>query len=282
MKELKSKIRKFLPKIREAKERGLNEADTRMRVRLLLSEVLGYDLLNEITQEHIVQGHYVDMTVKTKLWDSKLKKYEHKVIFFIEVKSVDTTLRKTHMFQAINYAATAGIDLVLLTNLIDYQLYHITWDKSGVEPFMVMSFNILDDEIDYVASQIQLLRADSFKKGTIHKFLKEATTLSDQNFLTALLSPRVLSAIRSSLKDITGHRVKDDSAIIQNIRHMIDDDNLYDKARAIVPKIWKKTSKPAKAKKAEPSVVAEKLIEESTGTIQKERDAGPGAKDNIA
>ena len=50
MKEFKSALKKYLPKIRDAKEKNLNEADTRMRIRLLLSEVLGYDMLNEITQ----------------------------------------------------------------------------------------------------------------------------------------------------------------------------------------------------------------------------------------
>lgn len=66
MKDFKSTLRKFLPKIRDAKEKNLNEADTRMRVHILLSEVLGYDILEEITKEHMVSGHYVDMTVKYK------------------------------------------------------------------------------------------------------------------------------------------------------------------------------------------------------------------------
>jgi len=51
MKDFKAKLRKFLPKIKDAKEKCLNEADTRIRVRVLLSEVLGYDLLEDITKE---------------------------------------------------------------------------------------------------------------------------------------------------------------------------------------------------------------------------------------
>lgn len=261
MKDFKAVLRKFLPKIREAKEKGLNEADTRMRVRLLLSEVLGYDLLEDITQEHMVQGHYVDLTVKAKLWDNKQKKYDHKIILFVEAKSVDTTLRQTHAYQAVNYAATGGVDLVLLTNLVDYQLHHITWDKKAVEPDLVMSFNILDDDINDVAAKLSLLSRESFRKGTIHGYLKEATTLSDKNFITALMSPKVLSAIRSSLRDITGHRIKNDSAIIENIRKLLDNDALYDEARKIVPKHWP-TRRREKKGAPTPAEVAEKLVEE--------------------
>ncbi len=262
MKDFKSSLRRFLPKIKEAKEKCLNEADTRMGVRLLLSEVLGYDLLEDITQEHMVQGHYVDLTVKTKLWDSKQKKYDHKIIFFIEAKSVDTTLRQTHAYQAVNYAATGGIDLVLLTNLVDYQLHHITWDKKAVEPNLVMSFNILDDNINDVATKLRLLSKESFRKGHIIKYLKEATTLNDANLLTALISPRVLSAIRNSLKDITGHRIKDDSTIVKNIRLLFNNDDLYDEAKKLVPKYW--PEKARRSKKVEQPTSAE--VAESLST----------------
>ena len=106
MKEFKAALKKFLPKIIDAKEKNLNEADTRMRIRLLFSEFLGYDILEDITQEHMVQGHYVDLTVKCK----------GKIILFVEAKSVDTTLRDTHVYQATNYAATGGVNLCVLTN----------------------------------------------------------------------------------------------------------------------------------------------------------------------
>lgn len=261
MKDIKPVLKKFLPKIREAKEKGLNEADTRMRIRLLFSDVLGYDLLEDITQEHMVQSHYVDLTVKAKLWDSKQKKYDQKIVLFVEVKSVDTTIRQTHAYQAVNYAATGGIDLVLLTNLIEYQLYHIRWDKKAVEPEQVMAFNILDDDLNEVAEKLKLLTRDSFRKGQIHKYLQEATTLSDRNFMTALLSPRVLSAIRNSLKDITGHRISNNDAIVRNIRLLFNNDSLYDEARCSALKCW--PEKPTKEKKPEASKVVEKMIGES-------------------
>lgn len=233
MKEFKSALKKYLPKAREAKEKILNEADTRMRIRVLLSDVLGYDLLNEITAEHLVQGHYVDLTVK----------YKGKIIFFIEVKSIDTTLRETHAYQATNYAATGGVNLCLLTNGIDYRLYHLTWDKAKVENNVIISFNILDDDINEVTEKLFLFSKESFKRSIINKFIAEVTSLEDKNLLQSLLSKRVLSAIRTELKNITGHSVKIEA--IEKCLSKLFTMELYDAARACLKKQERRDKKTA-------------------------------------
>lgn len=213
MKDFKSTLKKFLPKIRDAKEKNLNEADTRMRVHILLSEVLGYDILEEITKEHMVSGHYVDMTVK----------YKGKIVFFIEVKSIDTTLRDTHVYQATNYAATAGVNLCLLTNSIDYSLYYLTWDKQKVDSNLIVSFNILEDDFNDVIEKLYLFSKESFKKGIIEKYIAEVTSLKDKNLLQALLSDRALNAIRLELKNITGHNIKNESIEKSISEHFSDE-----------------------------------------------------------
>lgn len=233
MKDFRAALKKFLPKIRDAKERNLNEADTRMRIRLLLSEVLGYDLLEDITQEHMVQGHYVDLTVKIK----------GKIVFFIEAKSVDTTLRDTHAYQATNYAATGGVNLCMLTNGVDYKLYYLTWDKAKVENTLILSFNILDDEIAAVAEKLFLLSKESFRKGIIAKYIAEFTSLGDKNLVRALLSDRVLNAIRLELKSITGHSVKNE-AIEKSIASLYKAE-LYEAAKACLKRQARREKKSA-------------------------------------
>lgn len=239
MKAIKTALKKFLPKIREAKEKSLNEADTRMRIRLLLSEVLGYDLLNDITQEHMVQGHYVDLTVKCK----------GEIIFFIEAKSVDTTLRDTHAYQATNYAATGGVNLCLLTNGIDYRLYYLTWEKAKVESNLILSFNILDDDINLVSEKIYLLSKESFKKGIINKYITEVTSLEDKNLLQAMLSKKVLSAIRRELKNITGNNIKEES-IEKSISKLFSFE-IYDMAKACLKREERKTKKNTESPQAD-------------------------------
>lgn len=245
-KELKVRLKKFLPVIREAKEKNINEADTRMRIRVLLSEVLGYDMLEDISQEHMVQGHYVDLTVKNK----------GEIVMFIEAKSVDTTLRDTHAYQATNYAATGGVNLCILSNGIDYRLYYLTWDKAKVENTVILSFNLLDEDINSVAEKLYLLSKESFKKGIIDKYVVEVTSLEDKNLLQALLSKRTLSALRLELKNITGHNIKEE-AIERSIGRFFSAE-LYDIAKACVKRQERRkekaTASPAAALPVNPPV----------------------------
>lgn len=250
MKEFRAALKKFLPKLKEAKGKSLNEADTRMRVRLLLSEVLGYDLLDDITQEHMVQGHYVDLTVKNK----------GDIIFFIEAKSVDTTLRDTHVYQATNYAATGGVNLCLLTNGIDYRLYYLTWDKAKVENALIVSFNILTDDIKEVSEKLYLLSKESFKKGIIEKYIAEVTSLGDKNLLQAMLSKRSLSAIRLELKNITGHNIKEE-AIERSISKFFSAE-LYDIAKSCLKRQERKAKKAVEHEQSE--VAAAPTVETKT------------------
>ncbi|MDH4232897.1 MAG: type I restriction enzyme HsdR N-terminal domain-containing protein [Nitrospirota bacterium] len=232
MKEFKAALKKFLPKIKDARDRNLNEADTRMRIRLLLSDVLGYDILEDITQEHMVQGHYVDMTVK----------YKGQVKFFLEAKSVDTNLKDTHVYQATNYAATAGVNLCILTNGIEYRLYNISWNKSKVDSTLAFSVNILDDPFEEAVERLWLLSRESVRKGFIDKFIAEITSLSDRNLLQALMAPRVISSIRRELKDNTGHNVREE-AVQKSIKKLFSDE-LYE----IVKECLKKPARPKASK----------------------------------
>ena len=172
----------------------------------------------------MVQGHYVDLTVKNK----------DKIIFFIEAKSVDTTLRDTHAYQAINYAASGGVNLCLLTNGLDYRLYYLTWDKAKVENNMILSFNLLDDDVNTVSEKLFLVSKESFRKGLIDKYIAEVTSLGDRNLLQAMLSDRVLNAVRMELKNITGHTTKKESIEKSIADHFSAE--LYDMVKACIKK----------------------------------------------
>lgn len=251
VKELKARLKKFLPVIREAKEKNINEADTRMRIRVLLSDVLSYDILADISQEHMVQGHYVDLTVKNK----------GKIVMFIEAKSVDTTLRDTHAYQATNYAATGGVNLCILSNGVDYRLYYLTWDKAKVESNVILSFNLLDEDINAVAEKLYLLSKESFKKGIIDKFVAEVTSLEDKNLLQALLSKRTLSALRLELKNITGHNIKEES-IERSIGRFFSAE-LYDIAKACVKRQERRKGKASESPEAtQPAAAVAEEIKE--------------------
>jgi len=54
-------LRRFTKIIEQAKNRGVNEADTRDIVKAILGDVLGYDPFFEVTGEYSVKGQYADI-----------------------------------------------------------------------------------------------------------------------------------------------------------------------------------------------------------------------------
>ena len=54
-KNLKRELKKLIPMLVDAQDKNLNEADTRIRVIKMLSDVLGYDTLSEISGEQRIR-----------------------------------------------------------------------------------------------------------------------------------------------------------------------------------------------------------------------------------
>ena len=138
----------------------------------------------------------------------------------------------------------------LLTNGVDYKLYYLTWDKAKVENNLILSLNILDEDINEVAEKLFLLSKESFKKGMIDKYIAEVTSLENKNLLQAMLSKRTLSAIRLELKNITGHNIKEE-AIERSISKLFSAD-LYDVAKACVKRQERKKEKIIEQSEAQP------------------------------
>jgi len=198
---IEKSLKEFLPIIKEARKNKLNEADTRTRVQLFLERVLGYDLLKEITQEHMVSSHYVDLAIKIR-GDVKM---------FIEVKPITAKLRDVHVSQAVNYAANEGINTTILTNLDEWRVYHVSLDDGKVNAEPVLEFSLLSSKPKDVLPHLKLISREGLAKGHLNKYMVEATSVTDRNLLLAMLSEPVLRAITKELKTITGHRVNQDT-----------------------------------------------------------------------
>jgi len=198
---LEQALKEFLPIIKDAKKAKLNEADTRTRVQLFLERVLGYDLLKEITQEHMVSSHYVDLAIKIR-GDVKI---------LIEVKPITAKLRDVHVSQAVNYAANEGINTAILTNLDEWRVYYVSLDEGKVNAETVFEFSLLSDKPKDILPYLKLISREGLTKGHLNKFIIEATSVTDRNLLLAMLSEPVLKAITKELKNITGHKVNRDT-----------------------------------------------------------------------
>ena len=103
---ISAQIKKYQGILAAAKKRDVSEADTVVIVNDILSDVLGYDKYQNVSSEFAIRGTFVDLSVAV----------DNKTRFFIEVKAVNTELKDNHVKQAIDYAANAGVDWVVLTN----------------------------------------------------------------------------------------------------------------------------------------------------------------------
>src|SRR3972149_6363601 len=110
---------KFQKILQDAKDRDVNESDTVMIINEMLEEVFGYDKFHELTSELAIRGTYCDLAIKI----------DGKIEYLIEVKSIGTHLKESHLRQAMNYGANNGIQWVILTNGILWQVYNIRFEK---------------------------------------------------------------------------------------------------------------------------------------------------------
>ena len=126
-------INKFQKVLKTAKDRDVNESDTVTIITDILAGVFGFDKYTELTSEQAIRGTFCDLAIEL---DGKIK-------FLIEVKAIDLTLKENHLRQAIGYGATHGIQWVVLTNGIDWEIYKIKFEKP-VDYDLVCSFDFTE------------------------------------------------------------------------------------------------------------------------------------------
>ena len=182
-------LRKLHPALLEAEERNLNEADTRLHVVRLLTDVLGYDELSEVTSEQRIRHRYVDFAVRI---DGVTK-------FLIEVKAAKSPLRDRHIEQAEHYAAQENSPWVLLTNAVVWNLYHLTFEE-GIDYVEAFSVDLRSDSIEEAASLLGILHRKAIAKRQHEKFWEERVALSAETLGRALFTKDVLNTIRREVR----------------------------------------------------------------------------------
>ena len=106
-----------------------------MLVNAILAEALGWDPFTNLTGEHMIKGQYCDIEIKQ----------ESGLFAVIEVKAAAIALSPKHLYQAVGYAASEGVDWVVLTNGADWQVYRVVFAKP-VNQDLVFEVSLLDEE----------------------------------------------------------------------------------------------------------------------------------------
>lgn len=186
--DIRKPLKKYVPVMLKAQADNLNEADTVQRIVKVLEDVLGYDGLEEVTREAAVKDKYCDLAIKL----------DGAVRLLIEVKSAATTLRERHIEQAQSYAAHANIRWVLLTNGVQWTLFHLTFEE-GIDATAVFTAD-LGADVDQAAGFLALVHRQALVKGHLDEYWLHRSALCASSLGAVLFMEPVLLMIRREIR----------------------------------------------------------------------------------
>lgn len=191
--DIQKSLKRYLPHLLQAQQDSLNEADTLQRVVRVFEDVLGYNLLTDITRETQIKGGYVDLAIRI---DATTR-------FLIEVKAAGITLRDRHIEQAERYAAEGNIRWVVLTNGVNWNLYHLTFEE-GIEYERAFALDLANDPPETVLQHLGLLHKKSVTKRALDAFWEKRIALSPVSIGKALFTDDALNFLRRCIRKNEG------------------------------------------------------------------------------
>jgi len=190
-----SLLRRFAEAFQEARSHGSNESNTVMYLVKFFEEALGYDSLKgQISKELAIRDRFCDIALKP----------DGTVRILVEAKAASVvTLRDKHIEQAENYASRAGIPWALLTNGVEWRLYHLTFaEADGIAHELAFTVNLMEDltgDPEGVWSKLSLLRPDAVTRGNLDEFWAQKKALRPAAVVRAVFDPSVLRRLRREL-----------------------------------------------------------------------------------
>lgn len=191
---ISSALKKFQPILQSALDRDVNESDTVDIMTDMLDEIFGYDKYVEVTSEYKIRGTYCDLAIEI---DGRIR-------LLIEVKAIGIELKENHLRQAVNYAANEGVDWVVLTNGINWQVYRVTFTKP-IKKELVVDFDLLDlsprkpDEME----PLFLLSREGLAQSALPDYFARKQATSRYVIGAILLSDPLLKSVRRELKKVS-------------------------------------------------------------------------------
>ena len=200
---MKAAIKKFNKPLADLVARDANEGDTRLLVTDMLCEGFAFDKYSELTTEYRVKGEFADYGIRV----------DKDLIAFLEVKRVATKLAAKHLRQVETYAVNEGVEWVILTSGVVWQVYHIT----GGLPIVVdlaLDVDLFGEEtLAQKANQLYYLTKESLKRRQIDSLWQAKRATSPKSLARVLCSENVVTSIRKELKRTTGQSVTDPEVV---------------------------------------------------------------------
>lgn len=210
--EIALNLKKFQGIVQDAKTRDVNESDTVIILTDIYERLLGWNKYEEITSETCIRGTYCDLALKI---DGKTK-------VLIEVKAVGIALKENHIRQAVEYGAKSGVEWVVLTNGVEWQVYKVIFGKP-ISQLLIHSFDFLslNHKAEEDLRSLALLSRKGVEKGGLDAFvsLQEAT---DRFAIGAvLLTDPIINSIRRELRRINPGVKIDADQILETLRTQV-------------------------------------------------------------
>lgn len=187
-------IRKYKRILEKAKDADINESDTVTIITDIFENIFGYEKLTNITSEYAIKKTYCDLAIKT---EGNLK-------FLIECKAIGLNLKSDFIRQATNYAANEGVEWVVLTNGIKWQIYNIEFTQP-VENKLIAEFDFLElsskNSSDFELLYYLSIEANKKSSKSTLSDLKEQKAIVNKYVIGQLItSDSTTECIRKQLK----------------------------------------------------------------------------------
>lgn len=196
---LKTTIRRMAKPLADLVSRDANEGDTRLFVTDLLCYGLGYDKYVDLTTEYQVKGEFADYGIRL----------DQQLVGFIEVKRCTTKLNEKHLRQVQMYAVNEGVEWMILTNGVVWQLYHLTGGLP-ITVDLVFAIDLLDDStpINEKVGSLFYLSRESMKREQVRDVWQQALATAPATVAAAVVSGPVVDAVRKEIKRQTGRSLE--------------------------------------------------------------------------
>ncbi|MHB9112594.1 MAG: type I restriction enzyme HsdR N-terminal domain-containing protein [Thermoleophilia bacterium] len=197
-KKVSERLTKTVPRFQkvlaDAESRDVSESDTVTIITDILADTFGFDKYAEITSEQAIRGTFCDLAVKV----------DNKTEYLIEAKAIGIDLKENHLRQAVGYGVNHGVEWVVLSNGIVWEIYRIRFEQP-VTYDLVCEFNFLeinprkqDDQ-----NRLFLLCKEGMDKAAIELFHKHVKSVNKHAIATIAQSDVVISVIRKELRKLT-------------------------------------------------------------------------------
>lgn len=187
-------IKRYIPVLTSARSRDVNESDTVTIITDMLADIFGFDKYSEITSEYVIRNTFVDLAIKL----------DGKAHVLIEVKAIGLDLKDNFVKQAVDYGANLGIEWVVLTNGVVWQIYKVSFGKPiGFDLVLQIDFLKVSHKNMTDLENLYLLTKEGLSRSVLGDYHTQRQALSRFFIGAIILSEPVLDVARRELRKIS-------------------------------------------------------------------------------